>query len=151
MARAQFIDDPAFELVMSKAGTKYPDIAEKALRAGAGIIADEMKKRLRGLLSPKSTGQLIAAFGITPVKQDRKFNYNTHLGFDGYQRPGYGKFLRTGVPFQLIARSFESGAGNWRPATPFAKPAVNATKQQVFETMRRIAENELIKIMRERE
>lgn len=150
MARAQFINDPAFELAMSKAGTKYPEIAEKALKAGAGIIADEMKKRLKGLLSPKATGQLVASFGITPVKQDRNFNYNTHLGFEGYQRPGYGQWKASGVPFQLIARSFESGAGDWRPKTPFAKPAVEATKQQVYAEMTRIAERELKKIMKER-
>lgn len=150
MARAQFINDASFEMAISKAGTKYPEVAEKALRAGAGIIADEMRKRLRGILSPEATGQLVKSFGITPVRQDNNFNYNVHLGFDGYQKPGYGKWASTGVPFQLIARSFESGAGDWRTPRPFAAPAVKATKEQAFEAMRKVAEDELEKIMKER-
>ena len=150
MARAQFINDPAFELAMSKVGSKFPEVAEKALKAGAGVIANEMKKRLKSVLSNKATGQLVAAFGITPVRQDKNFNYNTHLGFDGYQRPGYGKFESTGVPCQLIARTIESGAGTGRLPKPFAKPAVNASKQEAFAVMKKTAEDELIKIMKGR-
>jgi hypothetical protein len=150
VARAKFINDPAFEAAISKAAAKFPEVAEAALRAGASVIADEMKKRLKGVLSPRATGQLVASFGITPVKQDREFNFNVHLGFDGYRQPGYGRFEATGVPFQLIARSIENGAGDWRPATPFAKPAVQATKAQAFAVMTQVAEEELEKIMKER-
>ena len=150
MARAKFIDDPAFEAAISKAAAKFPEVAEKALRAGAAVIADEMKRRLRGVLSDKATGQLVGAFGITPVKQDSDYNFNVHLGFDGYRKPGYGKFESTGVPFQLIARSIESGAGDWRPAKPFAKPAVEATRAQAYAEMTKAAEAELDRIMKVR-
>lgn len=151
MARAQFISNDSFELTMSKVGAKYPEVAEKALKTGAGIIADEMRKRLEGILSPDATGQLVDSFGITPVRQDNNFNYNVHLGFEGYQKPGYGKWVSTGVPFQLIARSFESGAGDWRDPHPFAAPAVKATREIAAEAMARTAEEELKKIMKERE
>lgn len=146
VARAQFISDPAFELAISQAAARFPEVAEKALRAGAAVYAGQMKKNLKGLLSPAATGELVDAFGITPVKMDTEFNYNVHLGFDGYQKPGYGKFAVKGVPFQLIARSFESGAGDWRAPTPFAKPAVKAKKQEALEVMIKTAEEELEKI-----
>ena len=148
MARAKFISDESFEVTLSKAEAKYPEIAAKAMYAGAAIIADEMKRRLRKILSPNATGQLVAAFGITPVKQDLNMNYNLHIGFDGYQKPGYGKWRGKGVPFQLIARSFESGAKGWRTAKPFAAPAVRAVKEQAVDEMKRAAEAELEKIVK---
>lgn len=143
MARAQFINDPEFDLMLSQAEARYPEVAEKALRAGAAVYAEQMRKNLKGLLSPAATGQLVAAFGITPVKQDRQGNFNVHLGFDGYQQPGYGQFAGKGTPFQLIARSFESGAGDWRKPTPFARPAVKAKREDAQKAMLKAAEEEL--------
>lgn len=147
MATAKFIDNDAFDLMIKYADAKFPEVAEKALRAGAAVIAAQMKRNLKSILSPVATGQLVGAFGITPVKQDKDQNYNVHLGFDGYQEPGYGKFATTGTPFQLIARSFESGAGDWRKPTPFAAPAVKTTKTAVNKEMARVAEVELEKIL----
>lgn len=164
MARAKFIDTGDFAMAISKATTEYPEIAERCLRAGADIIADEMKRRLKGILLPPSrAGELVAAFGISPVKRDKQGNWNTHLGFDGYQETPSGP-----VPFQLIARSFESGAviGSrniqfkgerqkklrdktdwkyWRKPTPFAAPAVRATRQKALKAMEDIAYAELKK------
>lgn len=157
MARAKFIDDDAFEMMLerAKAGTKQ--VATAALQAGAAIIADQMRSNLEGILSPKATGQLTEAFGITPVGIDRWFKWNVHLGFDGYHTPG-------NEPIPLIARSFESGAkmgsrykdvwwskragpdDYWRKPTPFAKPAVQATKQRAHEAMAAAAEREFEKI-----
>jgi hypothetical protein len=164
VARAKFITDDAFDLMLEKAADKTKDVAEAALKEGAKIIANRMKANLQGILSEEATGQLVAAFGITPVKENREGNWNVHLGFDGYQMPW-------NIPFQLIARSFESGAvmggrytgktskgrketkkkkfgpeDYWRMPTPFAKPAVQATKQQALEAMKRAAEQELRKI-----
>lgn len=145
MARAKFITDDAFDLMLEKAAAKTKDVAEAALKEGAKIIANRMKANLQGILSDAATGQLVAAFGITPVKENREGNWNVHLGFDGYQMPPQ-KGFPTGVPFQLIARSFESGAGDWRMPKPFARPAVQATKQQALEAMKRAAEQELRRI-----
>lgn len=159
MARAKFIDSDDIEMTISKAIAKYPEIAEKCLKAGANIIADEMKSRLKGILSPFAT-ELVDAFGITPVKSDRDSNFNVHLGFDGYQQPPQ-KGFPSGVPFQLIARSFESGAvvgkrakrgrvsaneTYWRDPMPFAAPAVRATRARALEEMKRVAEAELEKL-----
>ncbi len=146
MAVAKFIDSRDFELRLNRSADDFRRIAEKAIRAGSAIIAAQMKQNLKGILSPAATGALVESMGITPVKQDDDFNYNAHIGFDGYQKPGYGKFPQ-GVPFQLIARSFESGAGDWRAPKPFARPAVIATRGRVREEMNRVAEEEFRKIM----
>lgn len=146
MATAKFIDSSDFELRLNRSATDFRKVAEAAIRAGAAVIATQMQENLRSILSPAATGQLVAALGITPVKQGRDYSYNAHIGFDGYRKPGYGQFPQ-GVPFQLIARSFESGAGNWRPPKPFAKPAVQQTKAKVQEVMAKAAEEEFQKIM----
>ncbi len=146
MATAKFIDSSDYEIRLNRSAADFQKIAEKAIRAGAAIIATRMQENLKGILSPDATGQLVDALGITPVKQGLNYDYNAHIGFDGYQQPPYGKFPQ-GVPFQLIARSFESGEGDWRPAMPFAKPAVQATKEEVKATMTRAAEEEFQKIM----
>lgn len=147
MATAKFIDSSDYELRLDRCAADFGKVAEAALRAGAAVIAAQMTQNLRGILSSKATGQLVNALGITPVKQGRDYNYSAHIGFDGYRPPAYGKFPK-GVPFQLIARSFESGAGDWRPPKPFAKPAVRATRERVKEVMTKAAEEEFEKIMK---
>jgi hypothetical protein len=69
--------------MLEKAADKTKDVAEAALKEGAKIIANRMKANLQGILSEEATGQLVAAFGITPVKENREGNWNVHLGFDG--------------------------------------------------------------------
>ena len=146
MALAKFIDDDDFMIRLERAATDFPSVAEKVIRAGAAVLAPVMRRRLSGILSASATGQLVAALGITPVKQDRNADYNAHIGFDGYQQPGYGKFP-IGVPFSLIARSFESGAGDWRPKTPFARPAMLEAREAMSAAMTAAAEEEYKKIM----
>lgn len=146
MALAKFINDDDFMIRLERAATDFPSVAEKVIRAGAAVLAPVMRRRLSGILSASATGQLVAALGITPVKQDRNADYNAHIGFDGYQQPGYGKFP-IGVPFALIARSFESGAGDWRPKTPFARPAMLEAREAMSAAMTAAAEEEYKKIM----
>lgn len=152
MAKAVFMDDPAFELALSNVSKWYPEVAEAALKAGAGVIADEMKRSLAGKLSANATGKLLGAFGITPIRQSRDGNWNVHLGFDGYREPGH-------VAFLLVARSFESGAviggrakkkkseyEYWRQPTRFATNAVKAKKSEAQALMKKTAEQLMVDI-----
>ena len=157
MAQAKFIDDNSFELTIQKTAANTEKIADAILKAGARVIGGRMQENLKNILSDKATGQLVNAFGVTPMQRDMKMNFNVHLGFDGYQEPGH-------VPLPLLARTFESGAvmgkrykGNskrktsasdyWRKPTPFAKPAVEETKQQAKEAMDKAAQKEFEKLM----
>ena len=116
------------------------DIARQALYVGAKIYADAMKDELTGVIKDKQRDALIGAFGITQHRQDKNFNYTAHLGFDGYQELPNGKK----VPFQLIARSLNSGAEFSEKrkitATHFAENAVKKTKQRAQSAMRETVE-----------
>ena len=128
-----------FALKLSQLATDFDDVAEKAIRAGADIVADEMRARLEKSLSGKSTGDLEAAMGITPVLRDSNGDWNAKVGFDGYDR--------NGVPNQLKARVLESGSSK-QQKRPFIAPAVRATRKQVQDAMEKIIEDEFEKEMR---
>ena len=51
MAQAKFIDDDLFSWTLEQAQGLIPEIEKKALAVGGKIIADEMKKRLRGVIA----------------------------------------------------------------------------------------------------
>lgn len=144
MSNATFLKDDDFEWMLASAEKWVPELIEAALRAGANILAGEMKKNLRGEIADRQAVQLVGSFGITPVGQDRARNWNVHLGFDGYQRPGTGEWKTTGIPFQMIARVFESGSVKngyrWRRATHFARDAVQSKRQAAEAEMKRVAE-----------
>lgn len=174
MARAVFIKDDSFTWMMNELQRRFPNVSEKVLEAGSNIVADQIRENLEAIISPEASGELADAFGISPMQQDKKFNYNVHLGFDGYQILHY-KFHTTKVPFQLLARSFESGAvvggryeystgkngkfkrkkknkssfEYWRRPTPFAAPAVKKTRKQAEQAMIAAAEEEYNKVISE--
>lgn len=142
MARAKFIDNSDFELTISTLAKQSPEIVDKALKAGASIIADEMRKRLVHVLSPEATGDMLDSFGFTPVKHRADGSADTHIGFDGYDRKG--------VANQLKARVLESGAkysnGKIRKAHPFARPAVKASRERAIKAMQETVDREIKKI-----
>ena len=141
MAAVIFMRKPLDEFVehLDKIAGMTDDIARQALYVGAKIYADAMKGELTGVIKDKRRDALIAAFGITPHRQDRNFNYTAHLGFDGYQTVGDKQ-----VPFQLIARSINSGAklseNREIKATKFAENAVKKNKQRAQDAMRETVE-----------
>lgn len=144
MSKALFLRDKDFEWFLSSAAEWLPEAVEDALRAGAAVLAAEMKANLRKKIVDKQATQLVDSFGITPVGQDRQRVWNVHLGFDGYQTPGTGKWAASGIPFQMIARVFESGSVKkgyqWRKPKHFARDAVRAKRQQAEEAMKNAAE-----------
>ena len=149
MSKASFLKDKEFEWFLSSAAEWLPEAVEDALRAGAAVLAAEMKRNLRGEIADKRAVQLVESFGITPVGQDRNRVWNVHLGFDGYQTPGTGKWAASGIPFQMIARVFESGAikdgYRWRRPTHFARNAVQAKRQEAENAMKNAAEAAIAK------
>lgn len=144
-----------YALKLSKLGQKEGEIAKKAVYSGAGIVADEIKRRLiQNLNDPASvgksgdsmfkdpnyepTGDLLESFGIAPIRAFANMETSTKLGFDGYDR--------NGVPNQLKARAMESGTSALRKR-PFVRPAVNATKKPAQAKMGEIIDEETKKVM----
>ena len=128
---------------------------EKAVAAGAAVVADQIKANLEALpeefrklgegeiFHGLPTGQkrdLVDSFGLTPIEKDKNGFIHTKAGFDGY-----GSFptkaYPEGIPNQLLARSAESGS-SVRQKTPFVEPAVKATRKEAVEKMNAVIEDE---------
>lgn len=140
-----------YALKLSQFGKDSGEIAKKVVIAGANPIADEIKKNLIANIrdpSPasigggsiikqnygKSTGDLVASFGIAPPGVDRRGNTNTKIGFAGYDSKG--------VPNALKARAMESGTSTLRKR-PFVRPAVNKTKKNAMDAMGKKLDEEI--------
>lgn len=137
MAKITFkMDDYAHKL--NEVRYEMDDIAKKAVHEGAGIVADEIRRRLEQTISNEATGELLESLGITPVEMDKRGDFNAKVGFDGYDSKG--------VPNQLKARVLESGSSKQKKR-PFVRPAVNATRQKVYFKMSQVVDEEIKKIM----
>jgi len=137
MARITFMASDDFAIALSKWATQSDEIARKAIFEGANIIADKIRSNLEGVLSEEATGYLVGSFGVTPIEKDSEGNWNTKIGFDGYDD--------NGVANQLKARVLESGSSR-QPKRPFVRPAVNATKKQVVAKMNQVIDEEIKKL-----
>lgn len=145
-----------FALKLSQLADCCDATAEKAIMAGADIVADEVRRRLEANLSDpaylgnkegirvknngkKTSGSLLDSFGITPVQKDSDGNWNAKIGFDGYGP--------NGVPNQLKARAMESGSSKQKKR-PFMEPAVKVAQNRAQDTMEKIIKEEFKKEMR---
>lgn len=129
---------------------------EKAVAAGAAVVADQIKANLEALpeeefrklgegeifrgLPAGQKKDLVDSFGLTPIEKDKNGFIHTKAGFDGYGSFPTNAYPQ-GVPNQLLARSAESGS-SVRQKTPFVEPAVNETRKEAVETMNAVLEDE---------
>lgn len=124
---------------LDRLGAQAPQVAKKAVYAGANVLADKVRENLEKNLegSNYSKGDLLDSLGVAPIGPDQSGNINTKIGFDGYDRKG--------VPNALKARAMESGTST-EPKKPFVRPAVNAVKNQVQQTMGNVIDEEIARI-----
>ena len=125
-----------FALMLSKLDTNADMIAKKAIYEGAGILADEINKNLKRVLSDDATGEMAKSFGIAPIKNNYE-GWDTKLGFEGYDSKG--------TPNQLKARVLESGKHN-QPKRPFVRPSINKKKKEVVQVMDETINEEIKKL-----
>lgn len=137
MAKVTMYAGEDYALRLSKMATDSEEIAKKAIYEGSKIVADKIKSNLEGVLSPEATGDLVESFGVTPITTNKDGDWNTKIGFDGYDKKG--------VANQLKARVMESGTST-RAKKPFVRPAVNSTKKRVIQKMGEVIDEELKKI-----
>ena len=138
MARISFKKGDDYALKLSKLAADSEEVAKKAIYEAAGIVADKIVSNAYKVMSDHGASEMMHSFGIAPIKQDDDANWNTKIGFDGYDSKG--------VPNQLKARVLESGSSR-QQKRPFVRPAVNATKKQALEAMRKVIDEETKKIM----
>ena len=123
---------------LSQLGENIDDICEKMLKAGGAVVESAVKSKIasvvgRGTKYPgRSTGQLQASIGVSPMKVGRDGVLDVKIGFSESRGDGkvnaklgsileYGKSGQTGKPFI-------------RPAKTAARTGAIAAMTAVFES-----------------
>ena len=128
---------------LSSLGEKTDEVATKALEAGGEIILARTRANLIGVIGKdlkgdsRSTGQLVGALGLTPVRVDKNGNYNIKIGFDEYRRDGSSN--------AGVANIIEYGK-HGQPAKPFLTPAKKQVGNQALEKMKQVIKEEINKL-----
>lgn len=147
-----------YELKLSRLEAATEKIAGKAIYAGAGVIADAVRKNISslpnvppkkaygtaaapisGVTSVQKVG-LLEGFGISKMELTNGY-YHVKLGFDGYNRTKTQKHPG-GQPNQLIARSVEGGT-SFRSKYPFVSPAVRSSRKAAEQKMKEVLDEEI--------
>ena len=140
MAKADIQMPEKLMASLESLGDKTDGIIQSALEAGAEVVAARVRGNLasaigRGLKErPRSTGALLAALGVSPVKIDHNGIHNLKVGFSEPRRGG-------GVNAKL-ATILEYGKTG-QPAKPFLKPARSASHAPCIAAMQQKFEEEV--------
>ena len=129
-----------FLLKISALAEKSDEIIPRVLEAGGDVVLEKVKRNLSAVigsetkLKSRSTGELEAALGVSPVKKDSAGNYNLKIGFSE-PRPG-------GESNAKIANILEYGKSGQLPK-PFLKPARAKSRKACIEAMKNKLESEI--------
>ncbi len=132
-----------------------------AVRAGADVLADEVRKEIDALpeetfgklsghegskffIGPPQVFRAVPhthkkalqdGFGITEIQTDGHGFVHAKLGFEGYaDEVTKSKSYPKGLPIPLIARAIESGSST-RAKIPFVRPAVHRKRKEAIQAM----------------
>ena len=140
MAKVDIRMPDDFLQAMKRLGSEEDRILGSVLEAGAAVVADKVRSNLSGAigrstkLALRSTGQLMSALGVSPVKINREGCHDIKIGFAEPRRGGDSN--------AKIANILEYGR-HGQPAKPFMKPAKNASKNACVDAMKRRFQEEV--------
>ena len=143
MAKAEFKLPEDFLIRISRLGEKTDEILPKVLDAGGEVVADKVRTNLQAVIGrdtkepSRSTGELVAALGVSPAQIDRDGNYNVKVGFAEPRSDGSSN--------AMIANVLEYGKSG-QPPKPFLKPAKTSSRIPCIEAMKRAFEQEVEKL-----
>ena len=141
MAKCEVALPEEFLLKLSKLGPETDEIAQKALQAGGKVVLEKVRDNLAEVVGKgehsRSTGELQASLGLTPVKVDRNGNSNIKVGFAEPRSDGDSN--------AKIANILEYGR-HGQPARPFLKPAKKASEDECKQRMIATLEEEIGKL-----
>jgi len=129
--------------LISRLGEKTDKICEKVLEEGVEVVYDKVKSNLEDVggkdtkYESRSTGELVEALGVSPVKHDEKGNYDIKIGF--------AEPRKDGIPNGKIAAILEYGKSGQLPK-PFMKPAKTATRKKAIAKMQSVLQEEIDKL-----
>lgn len=150
MARFKVTGQSAQYLIkLEKLYGETEEMIKKAIQAGAGVVADEIRKNMEGLPTKNDWQErqkqgLKDSFGISPIKKDHG-EYNAKIGFEGYNDCKTNQYPN-GQPNAMIARSWEKGT-SYQQRHPFVELAVDKTLTQAQDAMQKVIDNVTAKIM----
>lgn len=143
MAKVSMKMPEDFLLKVSRLNDKTDEIIPRVLKAGGEVVLDKVKSNLNSAVGrdtkypSRSTGELVAALGLSPTLQDRNGNHNVKVGFSEPRRDGGSN--------AKIANIIEYGKSG-QPAKPFLKPAKSTSRKPCIEAMKSKLDEEVNKI-----
>lgn len=128
---------------IGKLETKTDEICGKALKAGGEVVERKVRANLSMSVGhntkekSRSTGQLLAALGVSRVLVDGKGDYNIKIGFAEPRRDGTSN--------AKLANILEHGRVG-QPPKPFLKPAKRSSRVPAMAAMKSVLEEEAKKL-----
>ena len=122
-----------------KASEKTDTAIPKALEAGGKVVFEKMKSNLSSAIGrntknkSRSTGKLLAALGVSPVKVNDGGNYDVKVGF----AEGRGDANNA-----MLANLLEYGKSG-QPPKPFLKRTKSSSQAPCIEAMQSVLKEEL--------
>lgn len=166
MAKIEFKGIDEYAKVLSALEDESEAIIKSAVYKGAALVADEIKKEIKGLpieegdnglppmgdsqykltgVSRRQKADLIDSFGLAPIQNDNDY-IQTKAGVDGYGSIPTKKYPK-GVPNVMLLRSIESGT-SFRQKNPIFRKATNRARKRAQEIMGKEVDEQIKKRMR---
>ncbi len=139
MAKISIRMPTAFMDQLAKASEKIETAIPKALEAGGKVVFEKMKSNLSSAIGrntknkSRSSGKLLAALGVSPVKVNDGGNYDVKVGFS----EGRGN-----VNIAMLANLLEYGK-HGQPPKPFLKQTKSSSRKPCIGEMQRVLKEEL--------
>ena len=143
MAKVDVKMPEEFLLKLSRLGSGTDAVAEKVLEAGGQVVLSRVKANLSAVIGSgtkydsRSTGELEASLGLSPVKADRNGNHNIKIGFSEPRSDGSSN--------AKLATILEYGK-HGQPAKPFLKPAKTSSRAECIRVMTQTLDEEVGKL-----
>ena len=124
---------------LTKAAEKTDSAIPKALEVGGKVVFEKMQANLRSAIGrntknkSRSTGKLLSALGVSPVKVNDGGNYDVKVGFDEN---------RGNVSNAMLANLLEYGK-HGQPPKPFLKQTKSSSRNPCIEAMQSVLKEEL--------
>ena len=124
---------------LASAAEKTDSAIPKALEAGGKVVFERMQANLRSAIGrgtkvkSRSTGKLLAALGVSPVKVNDGGNYDVKVGFEEN---------RGNVSNAMLANLLEYGK-HGQPPKPFLKQTKSSSRSPCIEAMQSVLKEEL--------
>lgn len=140
MAKITFEGFESYKKQLEELGRRSDAIIKPAVYDGAAVLAEEVKRSLRRVLSDKATGDLVDSLGLTKMVDEQGYVY-TKLGFVGYDRKKAANMVKA----QVLERGRRDQPK--RIKKPFMSAAIRAAKAKTVEAMDATCNDRVQKIM----